>query len=152
MHNGEAWNAGDIADAIKEAFRQMPNAAIWVGNRNQHLTAGPASVIIPSETWDIMAFAGTVLGQGSEEHRALLLWARIAAQTGHDLASTRETARILSVDASTIFRRRKRACERIARAKNDADRRIAQLSHVDPLDSAIDGAGSTRTPEEQLGS
>lgn len=143
------WTSEDIAEAIKEAFRRMPNTSIWVRSRNRHVSAGLGGD--PSQTWDVIAFSATILGHGSEEHQALLLWARMAAQTGQDLASNAEAARHLGVNASTIWRRRKRACDRMARAKNESDLLQSQGSAKLDLDSAIAGAGSIVSLGDQPG-
>jgi hypothetical protein len=133
------WTASDVAEAIRDAFRNLRHTSVWATGNNALLRAGLGPE--PSSTFDIVAFSGTVLGHGSSEHRALLLWARRTANTGEDLASLNECCVAMGWNASTFRRRRARACEKIARAKNNADRPKYEEYLKKSLDSARGGAG-----------
>lgn len=133
------WTASDVAEAIRDAFRNLRHTSVWAVSGNALLRAGLGPK--PSSTFDIVAFSGTVLGHGSKEHRALLLWARRTANTGEDLASLNECCAAMGWNASTFRRRRARACEKIAVAKNNADRPKYADDVEIYLDSARGGAG-----------
>lgn len=117
---GAPWTCADVEVWLKFALRQMRYTAIYAprGNTLQSLTPGS-----PSATFDIVAFSGTVLGRGSLEHRIVLLWARAIATEGEVGGSIAEYCRERRWDRSTFDRRRKRACIKIAEAKNRADGR-----------------------------
>lgn len=71
----------------------------------------------------MIAFTGTVLGERSPERRALLMWARAKVSRGKIGGSIAQLCVELGWTRSTFEARRRRACERVARAKNDANAR-----------------------------
>gem|GEM_PF-2649940 len=82
----------------------------------------PVDVNRPSATFDILAFARTVLGKGTDELTAVITWSRIRADGGDIEASIAEWCLTCGWSERTFHRRRKRGCERIAAAKTRVDR------------------------------
>ncbi|MGU3540018.1 hypothetical protein [Methylobacterium sp. A54F] len=74
----------------------------------------------PAATFDILAFARTVLGKGTPELLAVTTWARMMAAGDFD-ASIAQWCRDKGRPERTFHRRRVRACEVIAIAKNRTD-------------------------------
>ncbi|GJD92901.1 hypothetical protein [Methylobacterium iners] len=93
--------------------------AIYAPRGNTLATIAGSNV--PSATFDIVAFAVTVLGPKSDELRALLIWARTKATRGDIGGSIAQFCAEKRWPRSTFEDRRRRASERIAEAKNRAD-------------------------------
>ncbi|BAQ43989.1 MULTISPECIES: hypothetical protein [Methylobacterium] len=108
---------------LKVAFRQMPFTPIYAPRGN---TLTSASTKVPSATFDMIAFTGTVLGDRSEERRALLIWARAIVTEGDIGGSIAAFCREMGWKRRTFDRRRHRACLKVAAAKNEMDRRARQ--------------------------
>ncbi|OHV16381.1 hypothetical protein BK022_12625 [Methylorubrum extorquens] len=104
---------------LKAAFRAMPFTPIYAPRGN---TLQSAAGDVPDATFDIVAFSGTVLGDKSEDRKAVLVWARAMATKGQVGGSIAQFCREMDWERSTFDRRRIRACERIAVAKNEFDR------------------------------
>lgn len=115
---GDPWTRADVERWLKAAFRAMPFTPIYAPSGN---TLEAAAGEVPDATFDIVAFSGTVLGDKSLERRLVLLWARTMATGGTVGGSISEFCREKDWDRSTFDRRRIRACERIAEAKNKVD-------------------------------
>lgn len=115
----ESWTAGDVEVWLVAAFRAMPYAGVFAPSARAS-TLRTAAGETPSATFDILAFSGTVLGERSPERRALLFWARLRATRGEMGESVAEFCREMRWPRSTFELRRRRACERVAAAKNAA--------------------------------
>lgn len=115
---GEArWTAERVADAVVEAFRLLPLIAVYAPR------AGRLKAALPGQSGralDILATAEHVLGRGSDEHRALLVWGRAKATGGEVGGSVSEYCRAAGLPRQTFDRRWRRACERIAVALSTA--------------------------------
>ncbi|WP_298967711.1 hypothetical protein [uncultured Methylobacterium sp.] len=102
-------------------MRLLREAPLMVlpGNRHASFAAN-----VPEATFDILAFARTVLHRDHpEELLAVVTWARLRSGQGEDLDdSIRAWCREKGWLERTFHRRKDRACERIAAAKN-AERR-----------------------------
>lgn len=110
---------------LKVAFRQMPFTPIYAPRGN---TLASASLKVPSATFDMIAFTGTVLGDRSEERRALLIWARAIVTEGDIGGSIAAFCREMGWNRRTFDRRRHRACLKVAAAKNEMDRQaVAEM-------------------------
>ncbi len=114
------WTARDVERWIIIPLRLLRETAVVTGPGGALVSA---DLDRPSATFDIVAFAETVLGRGSDEHRALITWARIKAGGGDWDASVAQWCRDMGWTRRTFDRRRVRACERIAAAKGEADLR-----------------------------
>ena len=77
----------------------------------------------PNATFDILAFARTVLGKETPELIAVVNWARIMAAGGNADASIAEWCVLWGWKERTFYRRLGRGMERIVAAKNRADGR-----------------------------
>lgn len=109
------WTRADVEMWLKAAFRAMPSTPIYAPRGNTlHAAAGD----VPDATFDIVAFSGTVLGDKSEDRQVVLLWARSMATHGEVGGSIAEFCRRTRWSRATFDRRRIKACERIAAAKN----------------------------------
>ncbi|MFY9294020.1 MAG: hypothetical protein WAP03_25495 [Methylorubrum rhodinum] len=95
----------------------MPYTAIYAPRGN---TLQAASGEAGDETFDMIAYSGTVLGDRSDERRALLFWARSKATAGGVGGSVAQFCKDnrMTWSRATFDRVRIRACERIAEAKN----------------------------------
>ncbi|CAO4135288.1 hypothetical protein [Methylorubrum extorquens] len=102
---------------LKAAFRAMPFTPIYAPRGNTLQAATPE---VPDATFDIVAFSGTVLGDKSDDRKAVLVWARSMATHGEVGGSIAEFCRRTRWSRATFDRRRIKACERIAAAKNAA--------------------------------
>jgi hypothetical protein len=60
---------GDIKRWLKAAFRAMPFTPIYAPRGN---TLQSAAGAVPDPTFDIVAFSGTVLGDKSEDRKAVI--------------------------------------------------------------------------------
>ena len=118
--SGLRWTCVDVEAWLKAAFRAMPYTPIFAPRGNTLRTVGPN---VPDATFDIVAFSGTVLGDRSEERLAVLLWARAIVTEGEVGGSIAQHCSAKGWSRATFDRRRKRACERIAQAKNTLDGR-----------------------------
>lgn len=116
--SGDPWGRADVEVWLKAAFREMPFTAIYAprGNTLQSMDRNK-----PSATFDIVAFSGTVLGDKSDERKVVLIWARATAAREAGDWSIAEFCRERGWNRRTFDRRRIRACERIAAAKNAVD-------------------------------
>jgi hypothetical protein len=113
------WTRADVELWLKAAFRATPYTPIYAPRGN---TIQVASGDVPDATFDIVAFSSTVLGDKSEDRKAVLVWARAMATKGQVGGSITQFCREMDWERSTFDRRRIRACERIAVAKNEVDR------------------------------
>lgn len=111
----EPWTRADVERWLKAAFRAMPLTPIYAPCGN---TLQAAAGDVPDATFDIVAFSGTVLGDKSEDRQVVLLWARAMATKGGVGGSIAEFCRRTRWSRATFDRRRIKACERIAAAKN----------------------------------
>lgn len=111
------WTCADIEAWLKAAFRAMPTTAIYAPRGNTLTALGE----VPSATFDIVAFTATVLGRKSDECLAVLIWARAKATNGEVGGSIAQFCAKTGWKRSTFEDRRRRACERVADAKNRAD-------------------------------
>ena len=111
------WTSKDVERWLKAGSAAMLHTAILApGGSTLRTAAGDT----PSATFDIIAFTGTVLGEKSAERRALLVWARAKVSRGAYGGSIAQLCVELGWKRSTFEARRRRACERVARAKNAA--------------------------------
>lgn len=130
------WTCADVELWLLAAFRAMPTTAIYAPRGNTLMAIGPD---VPSATFDIVSFSGTVLGDRSNERRAVLIWARCKATKGLVGGSIAQFCIETGWRRSTFEDRRRRACQRIADAKNSADAAIsARDSDLTPVKSASD--------------
>ncbi|MGY2052395.1 hypothetical protein [Methylobacterium sp. JK268] len=113
------WTARDIERWVIIPFRLLRETAIMAGPGNALHSVDRNR---PSASFDILAFARTVLSD-RDELLALLTYARIRAAGGDAETSIAEWCREKDWQRRTFDRRWKRACERIAKAKDEADRR-----------------------------
>ena len=109
------WTRADVELWLKAAFRAMPSTPIYAPRGN---TLQAAAGDVPDATFDIVAFSGTVLGDKSEDRQVVLLWARSMATQGEVGGSIAEFCRRTRWSRATFDRRRIKACEKIAAAKN----------------------------------
>ncbi|MEN3208627.1 hypothetical protein PUR23_01095 [Methylorubrum populi] len=109
------WTRADVEVWLKAAFRAMPSTPIYAPRGN---TLQAAAGDVPDATFDIVAFSGTVLGDKSEDRQVVLLWARAMATHGEIGGSIAEFCRRTRWSRATFDRRRIKACEKIAAAKN----------------------------------
>ncbi|KAB7782146.1 hypothetical protein [Methylorubrum populi] len=114
------WTRADVELWLKAAFRAMPSTPIYALRGN---TLQSAAGDVPDATFDIVAFSGTVLGDKSEDRQVVLLWARAMATNGEVGGSIAEFCRRTRWSRATFDRRRIKACEKIAVAKNTAGAR-----------------------------
>ena len=114
----EPWTCADVERWLKTAFRAMPYTPIYAPRADtNHMESMDKNK--PSATFDIAAFAATVLGRRSDECRAVLVWARTMAAREIGEASIAEFCREMGWNRRTFDRRRVRACDKIAAAKNN---------------------------------
>lgn len=118
----DAWSRADVEMWLKVCFRAMRDGAPIFAPRAQTNTLISASKVVPSATFDIAAFAATVLGRRSPECRAVLIWARTVASPYPGDCSIQQFCNEVGWNRRTFDRARVRACDRIAVAKNAADR------------------------------
>lgn len=119
-----AWTVEDVERWLIAGFREMLFRPVYAPGGNTLLSVNtPISPSAPSATFDIVAFAPTVLGKGSRECLAVLTWARslAARDTAKGDWSIAEFCREKGWPRRTFDRRRLRACQKIALAKNIAD-------------------------------
>ena len=114
------WQGADVKLWLVAAFRVMPTTAIYAPRSN---TLASIDSDVPSATFDIVAFTGTVLGDRSDERLAVLVWARAKATKGEVGGSIAQfcAEKGEGWSRSAFEDRVRRACERIAEAKNRAD-------------------------------
>ena len=111
------WTCTDIGHWLIAAIRAMPTTAIYAPRGNTLVALGG----VPSATFDILAFTVDVLGRKSDDCLAVLIWARAKATKGEVGGSIAQFCVEKRWSRSTFEGRRRRACERIAEAKNRAD-------------------------------
>lgn len=109
------WTRADVEMWLKAAFRAMPYTPIYAPRGN---TLHAVQAEVPDATFDMLAFSGTVLGDKSEDRQAVLVWARAMATHGEVGGSIAEFCRRTKWSRATFDRRRIKACEKIAAAKN----------------------------------
>lgn len=114
----EPWTVADIERWLIMPMRQLRETSIFAGANNALYSADPSR---PSATFDIIAFARTVLGKGSEELLTVTTWARIMAGGGDPDTSIAAWCREKGWQERTFHRRRRRACARITAEKNRVD-------------------------------
>ncbi len=76
---GGDWRATRVAKAVAQAFRLLPTIAVYAPR------AGRLRAALPSQSeriLDILMTAEALLGRGSDEHDALLVWGRAEAAGG----------------------------------------------------------------------
>ena len=113
-----AWTYRDVERWLKAGSAAMLHTAILApGGSTLRAVNGPT----PSATFDMIAFTGTVLGERSVERQALLVWARAKVSKGEMGGSIAQFCAAQGWNRSTFELRRRRACERVAAAKNAAD-------------------------------
>lgn len=115
-----AWTCADVESWLKDAFRAMPFTPIYAPRGSTLATLGGE---VPSATFDIVAFTGTVLGERAIERRVLLLWARCMATKASVGGSIADFCRETGMKRRRFDRMRERACRRVADAKNETDGR-----------------------------
>lgn len=111
------WTCADVERWLQAAFRAMPTTAIYAPRGSTLVALGS----VPSATFDIIAFTGTVLGEKSDVRLAVLIWARAKATNGEVGGSIAQFCIEKNWRRSTFEDRRRRACELIALAKNRSD-------------------------------
>lgn len=119
-----AWTADDVGRWLITGFREMTFRPVYAPSGNTLISVNtPLAPSAPSATFDIVAFAITVLGKKSDECRAVLVWARSVAarEAAKGDWSIAEFCREHRWERRTFDRRRQRACAKIALAKNIAD-------------------------------
>lgn len=119
----EPWGVKDVEYWLIMPMRQiMMGTPLLVTADNALVPTNPDQL---KETFNILAFARTVLGKSNPELLAVTTWARIKAADGNADASIAEWCRLKGEGWTerTFHRRRLRACQRIAAAKNAADGR-----------------------------
>lgn len=119
-----AWTTDDIGRWLITGFREMTFRPVYAPGGNTLMSVEtPLSPSAPSATFDIVAFASTVLGKKSVECLAVLTWARSTAarEASKGDWSIAEFCREYGWERRTFDRRRQRACQKIALAKNIAD-------------------------------
>lgn len=115
------WTCPDVELWLKAAFRAMPYTPIFAPRGNTLHAFDPN---VPDASFDIVAFTGTVLGDRSVERVILLFWARVMATRGEVGTSIAEFCRENSnLDRRQFDRLRKRACQKVADAKNRVNQR-----------------------------
>jgi hypothetical protein len=118
------FTRSDVEMWLKAAFRAMPFTPIYAPRGSTlEVAVGEAR----DQTFDILAFSGTVLGEKSEERLIVLLWARSVATKGDVGGSISEYCSRTSRSRATFDRIRIKACERVAEAKNRAEGRAVAL-------------------------
>jgi len=120
----EPWTIKDVERWLLTPMRELRQGHSLVINPGNVLA--PVEPDRPSATFDILAFARTVLGKGSDELTAVITWARIRAEDRDIDASIAEWCLAWGWSERSFHRRRKRGCERIAAAKTRADREKSQ--------------------------
>lgn len=115
QRSGNPWTRADVELWLKAAFRAMPFTPIYAPRGN---TLHAVQAEVPDATFDMLAFSGTVLGDKSDDRQAVLVWARAMATNGEVGGSIAEFCRRTRWSRATFDRRRIKACERIAAAKN----------------------------------
>ncbi len=119
--SGDPWTDADVKRWLVIPMRML---------REQGLMAGAGDALIPTNrdtpqaTFDILAFARTVLGKGSDELRAVTTWARIMAEGGDTETSIAEWCRGWGWKERSFYRRLNRGIARIVEAKNRVDCRF----------------------------
>lgn len=116
----EPWTRADIERWLIVAFRAMPYVPIYAPRGS---TLASANRNLPSSTFDILAFSGTVLGEDSRDRFVLLLWARARATEGSVGGSISQYCLGRGINRRTFDRQKNKACLRIVEAKNKADGR-----------------------------
>ncbi|ACL59131.1 conserved hypothetical protein [Methylobacterium nodulans ORS 2060] len=111
-----AWTAKDIERWVIIPLRLLRESAIATGPGAALLSA---DLERPGASFDILGLARTVLTD-KDELLALKTYARIRAAGGDAEASIAEWCREKGWNERTFHRRRVRACERLAAAKNAA--------------------------------
>ncbi|ACL63181.1 hypothetical protein [Methylobacterium nodulans] len=111
-----AWTAKDIERWVIIPMRLLRESAVATRPGN---ALRSTDLEQPSASFDILAFAHTVLTD-KDEFLALTTYARIRAAGGDAEASIAEWCREKGWQERTFHRRRVRACERLAAAKNAA--------------------------------
>lgn len=115
QRSGNPWTRADVELWLKAAFRAMPFTPIYAPRGN---TLHAVQAEVPDATFDMLAFSGTVLGDKSDDRQAVLVWARAMATNGEVGGSIAEFCRRTRWSRATFDRRRIKACEKIAAAKN----------------------------------
>jgi hypothetical protein len=96
-----------------EIFRALPRTAIYARGLGE-LRPVPGQPV--PDGLDLLALSETVLGRGSEERLALLVWARAKATDGDVGGTVSEVCLAKGWKRSTFEERRRRACRRLAEA------------------------------------
>ena len=120
------WTIADVERWLITGFREMTYRPVYApgGSCNALMSVHTKlTPMAPSATFDIVAFAVTVLGKKNPECRAVLTWARSVAarEASKGDWSIAEFCREFGWERRTFDRRRLRACQKLALAKNIAD-------------------------------
>lgn len=116
----EPWSRRDIERWLITPMRLLQDGIVALpGNTLEAIDPDR-----PNSTFDILAFARTVLGKDTPELRAVTTWARIMAAGGNADASIREWCGLWGWKERSFYRRLKRGIDRIVEAKNHADGRV----------------------------
>lgn len=115
------WTCRDVERWLIAAFRLMPMTPVYAPRGNT-LKAFWGNRV-PSATFDIVAFTGTVLGDRSQERRELLIWARSRATEGEVGGSITSYCEEHDISRRAFDKRRLRSCEKVAQEKNRQDGR-----------------------------
>lgn len=121
QRSGDPWTSADVKRWLIMPMKILCQQGILAGAGNG---LSSTSNDTPSATFDIMAFARTVLGgRDNPEHVAVMTWARIMAAGGHAESSIAEWCREKGGKWTerTFYRRLDRGIARIVEAKNRVD-------------------------------
>lgn len=110
----ERWLINPMRALRETSLVALPGDALEVVSSNR-----------PNATFDSLAFARVVLGKNTPELRAVTTWARIMAADGNAEASIAEWCALWGWKERTFYHRLKRGLDRIVKAKNQADGRLA---------------------------
>jgi hypothetical protein len=147
QRTADPWTRADVERWLETAFRAMPFTPIYAPRGN---TLYAAAGDVPDATFDIVVFSGTVLGDQSDDRKAVLVWARTMATKGEVGGSIAEFCRETGWKRATFDRRRIKACERIAAAKNTAYRIADHSQAISSELSQPRCADSSNRPEAAI--
>ncbi len=122
----EPWTCDDVERWLIAAFGVLATTPLYSPGGNTLSASTWANADVPSSTFDIVAFTGTVLGNTSRERRVLLFWARVKAGRSGVWQSVSAFCKEAGIDRRQFDRLRVRACAKVAAAKNRVDGRGAR--------------------------
>lgn len=117
-HSGDPWTDADVKRWLVIPMRMLRDQGVMAGAGNALIPTGRDT---PQATFDILAFARTVLGKGSDELIAVVTWARIMAAGGHAETSIAEWCTETGWKERSFYNRLNRGVARIVEAKNRVD-------------------------------